>query len=392
MSESQGPHPLRHRKQTRRLARMFASAIAVTALVSACSSAAQSPNAPDQNRAAVYSTAAGRPDPGYPAGTNVQNFVYSTTDQDHNSVQSSAMLLIPPGDAPAGGWPIVAWDHGTTGMGDDCAPSTTSGPHYYAGSVSALLHAGYAVVATDYVGLGTPGTHTYLVADSAGRATIDSVRAAKTIDSRLSDRWASVGHSQGGQASWATNELAGSYGSGLDYRGAVAMAPVSSLSKDIDQVAGASDPIFQMYYVMILAGMRTQEEFDYADYLGEQARSTLPSLEKLCVMELAEYFAKKSIPADQFTFRSSQAREKLVGLLREHETGHSPLSRPLLVLHGTADVDTPIEGIESAIADAKRLGGNVTFTAFPGVGHDELATAGMPETIKWLADKFSSNQ
>lgn len=392
MNESHNLLPPRRKQQTHRnVAYVFACAAAVSALVTSCSSATEAPAALDQNPVSVYSTASARLDPTYPVGTKSLTFTYSTTDKDKNPVRSSALLLTPPGTAPQGGWPIVAWDHGTTGMADDCAPSSTPGPNYYARSLGALLHGGYAVVAPDYVGLGTPGVHSYLVADSAGRATIDSVRAARQIDGGLSNRWASVGHSQGGQASWATNELAGSYGSGLDYRGAVALAPVASLSTDIDQLAGSSDPIFQMYYVMILMGMRTQEEFDYADYLGEQARSTLPDFEKLCVMELAEHFTALNIPGDQFKFQSPQARERLIDLIREHEIAHKPLSKPLFVLHGTADVDTPIEGIEAAIAAARKLGGTVTFASFPGVGHDELAMAGMPDTLKWLEEQFSSN-
>jgi diguanylate cyclase (GGDEF)-like protein len=46
-----------------------------------------------------------------------------------------------------------------------------------------LLKAGYAVVNTDYEGLGTPGIHPYLVGVSAGRSVLDIVRAVnKTRD------------------------------------------------------------------------------------------------------------------------------------------------------------------------------------------------------------------
>ena len=40
---------------------------------------------------------------------------------------------------------------------------------------------GYAIAATDYPGLGTPGPHPYLVGDSEARAVIDSVRAARSF-------------------------------------------------------------------------------------------------------------------------------------------------------------------------------------------------------------------
>ena len=48
------------------------------------------------------------------------------------------------------------------------------------------LKAGYAVVRTDYEGLGTPGVHPYLVGRSEGRSVLDAVRAARALDPRLS--------------------------------------------------------------------------------------------------------------------------------------------------------------------------------------------------------------
>ena len=47
------------------------------------------------------------------------------------------------------------------------------------------LKAGYAVVRTDYEGLGTPGAHPYLIGASEGRAMLDMVRAARKLDRRL---------------------------------------------------------------------------------------------------------------------------------------------------------------------------------------------------------------
>jgi len=49
-------------------------------------------------------------------------------------------------------------------------------PVGYKGFLADLLKAGYAVVATDYEGLGTPGEHRYIIADSEARGMIDTVR------------------------------------------------------------------------------------------------------------------------------------------------------------------------------------------------------------------------
>ena len=38
-------------------------------------------------------------------------------------VPVSGMVAIPKGKAPTGGWPVITWAHGTTGIADVCAPS-----------------------------------------------------------------------------------------------------------------------------------------------------------------------------------------------------------------------------------------------------------------------------
>ena len=92
----------------------------------------------------------------------------------------SGTVALPKGKAPKGGWPVITWAHGTTGIADQCAPSRLNVP-----ATSPLqdrwLKAGYAVVNTDYEGLGTPGVHPYLIGTSEGRGVLDIVRAAQQL-------------------------------------------------------------------------------------------------------------------------------------------------------------------------------------------------------------------
>src|SRR5438034_153657 len=82
--------------------------------------------------------------------------------------------------------------------------------------------AGYAVIRTDYQGLGTPGIHEYLVGIAEGRSTLDIVRAAHRLDSRVSGRMAIAGHSQGGHAALWGAALAPRWTPELKLRGTVA--------------------------------------------------------------------------------------------------------------------------------------------------------------------------
>ncbi|MFX5869843.1 alpha/beta hydrolase, partial [Acinetobacter baumannii] len=77
-------------------------------------------------------------------------------------VQATSLVFTPTTPPPAGGWPIVVWAHGTTGVADACAPSKSALTDSTKDLISKLLAAGYVVVAPDYEGLGTQGIHPFL--------------------------------------------------------------------------------------------------------------------------------------------------------------------------------------------------------------------------------------
>lgn len=72
--------------------------------------------------------------------------------------------------------------------------------------ITSLLSRGHAVVVTDYEGLGTPGTHTYMVREAQAHAVLDAVRAAAQVSGSGITATAPValaGYSQGGGATAA---------------------------------------------------------------------------------------------------------------------------------------------------------------------------------------------
>ena len=108
---------------------------------------------------------------------------------------------------------VIAWAHPTRGVVEDCPPSLMPDLAGTIWDLPQMMAEGYVVVATDYPGLGVPGMiHPYLIGVSEARAVLDSVRAARDLpDAGASNRFAVWGHSQGGQASLYSGELAASY-------------------------------------------------------------------------------------------------------------------------------------------------------------------------------------
>src|ERR1700704_4272979 len=120
-----------------------------------------------------------------------RNFLvlYNSRSPDDSDVVVSGTVSIPAGNPPAGGWPLITWTHGTTGLAPQCAPSsdTVDGPeHTYLSATQAMLDAfvrhGYVVVATDYQGFGAAGVQAYLVGMGKARSAIDIMRAARKVD------------------------------------------------------------------------------------------------------------------------------------------------------------------------------------------------------------------
>src|SRR3954470_15247624 len=119
----------------------------------------------------------------------VERVMYHSRSLHDEDVHVTGLIAVPSTPPPSGGYPVISWAHGTTGIADTCAPSIT--PDDYGDIANQLLDAGYVVVGTDYEGLGTPGRHPYIVGESEARSTLDIVRAARNLpDVHASERFA----------------------------------------------------------------------------------------------------------------------------------------------------------------------------------------------------------
>jgi hypothetical protein len=112
---------------------------------------------------------------GAPDGASAYRILYQSTGLRGEPITVSGMVIAPPGPAPDGGRPVVAWAHPTTGVVERCAPSLARKRFQMIAGLRLMLARGYVVAATDYPGLGTPEVHPYLVGESEGRAVLDSV-------------------------------------------------------------------------------------------------------------------------------------------------------------------------------------------------------------------------
>lgn len=145
--------------------------------------------------------------------TGANEFVIQYISQAPRGVlrHVTALLYLPDDQQP--GHALVALSHATSGLGPSCGP--THDASFASDQLGLpLVAAGYAVVASDYPGMGIDdGSSTYLVGEGEALAVLDSAKAmAEFHDSRfdvdqLSGELFLAGHSQGGHSSLFAHQL-----------------------------------------------------------------------------------------------------------------------------------------------------------------------------------------
>ena len=147
--------------------------------------------------------------------------LHRSQDMLGSATQSSGLVIVPTKAAPD--LPVLTWCHGTTGLGDAGCPSAQPDParelityftveataqiDYGIPGAQAFLDAGWAICATDYQGLGTPGLHQYVLNRTNARDAVNIVHAARHMGLGVSTTGGAMGWSQGGGAAAAVAEL-----------------------------------------------------------------------------------------------------------------------------------------------------------------------------------------
>src|SRR5260370_9855560 len=112
-----------------------------------------------------------------PAGMRGWRILYATTVADSTPAPAVASMFTPTAP-PAGPRPVIAWEHGTTGLLQKCMPSLLSAPSAGIPGRDRIVMAGWVVIATDYSFGEKGGPHPYLLREGEASGTLDSARAA----------------------------------------------------------------------------------------------------------------------------------------------------------------------------------------------------------------------
>ncbi|WP_353144667.1 alpha/beta hydrolase [Acinetobacter pragensis] len=307
---------------------------------------------------------------------------YKMLGVDGAEVDATTLVFTPKTAAPANGWPIVVWAHGTTGVADKCAPSAL-GLGQTATLIEELLNKGYVVVAPNYEGLGSAGNHPFLNLKSEAYSITDAVVAARKylkdqMGQKVSDQWVSIGHSQGGHAVLGAAQYASR--AQLNYKGTVAIAPASNLALilTVGEAQANAMPLAQQiptlaqldtYTALIVAGMQGHNNtVTYNEVFKTDTSALAPIAESECSSTVGNTFG-----FSMQTYAAGAGLGSLNGYGRTQtgfmsipvintflQTGSQPgltkLNQKVFIYQGGADTTVPKAATDILIASMKANG------------------------------------
>jgi pimeloyl-ACP methyl ester carboxylesterase len=327
-----------------------------------------------------------------PPGALAWRILYHSRTIHDEDIAVSGLVVAPDREPPAGGFPVIAYAHGTTGLADPCAPSKAARPLSDDDEATGYLplptmwEDGYVVVATDYEGLGTPGRHPYIVGGSEGRGVLDSIRAARALpDAHAGDQAVVVGISQGGHAALFTGELADTYAPDAGVLGVVALAPGAELAQAAMLLLG--DESVVGFAVAIGAGFdAAYPNVRLEDILTPKALAAIDVVDTGCIDDILATYAE---PVHETLRLEGLMQPPWPALLDENTPGRAKTSEPIFVGQGDADALVVPELTDALVVRLCAIGDDVTYRRYPGASHGGVVESAREDVLGWIEDRLA---
>lgn len=289
--------------------------------------------------------------------------------------------------------PLITYAAGTQGLADKCAPSRQMSEfvQYEGVGFAGLITRGYAVAMTDYQGLGTPGSHTYMVRQSQGQAVLDMARAAQNLStSGLTSNTpvGIMGYSQGGGAAASAAELAGTYAPELQVKGTLAGAVPADLARTGANLDGSLYSAFLAYAVV---GLAEDNDLNLAEYLNPAAMDMMKKVEGSCVTDLLQFSFKRSstFTKDGRSLGDYFGAEPFTSVLAENRIGRIKPNAPVLLDHSALDDTIPYAVGKQLAKDWCAQGANVRLDTNVVPTHIGGMTSHIALSLPFFEARFS---
>jgi len=303
--------------------------------------------------------------------------LYHSRTANGEDVAVSAVVLIPDGKPPAGGWPVIAWAHEFRGAARRCAPSLMK--NLGAGPILAMYaNLGYAVVATDYSGLGADSGKMVLDMQPNALDVIYSVAAARTAVKEIGPKWIAVGPFQGGMAAVAVAE---SEVRDPNYLGSVATSGVADAQEAYQRFARGSSN--RMLLVLASTVKAIYPEFQVSDMLKDTALPAYQSVAQTCGGETEPEFTNGMLKPGW------ESNRFVKEFFSRNTPGQKPAHGPLLVISGEADPAISAGMTGKTVARMCKQGSRILFLKYPDLDASGVMGASVADQISWIKARFA---
>ena len=333
-----------------------------------------------------------------PSSCALSRFIYQSETLTGSKVPVSAYILWPysprsqqpPGNG--GGYPVVAWAHGTSGFDANAAPSHHKNlwQHFLAPYQIALQ--GYVVVATDYAGLGVhkyPSgeaiVHEYLAPPAQANDIVHSVTAARAAFPELSTNFVVIGHSQGGGAAWAVAQKAAAT-STPGYLGAVAVSPYTNILKQDNEIV-------KFLPAAMCPGLASAfPDFNPEDLLTAEGQKRLDTIHRLGMGTNSAFAYLSGADVLKPGWKENGHVKRYMTLT---ENGGKAIRGPLLITHGKSDPILKVDVVEKAVKKTVELDPSksssmqIEFAVLPDVTHVSALPASQRVWMDWIGERFA---
>jgi pimeloyl-ACP methyl ester carboxylesterase len=320
-----------------------------------------------------------------PFSVSALRILYHSRSAAGEDVAASGVILIPgEGKPPAGGWPVLAWAHGATGVARSCAPSLMRnvghGPF-----LSMYVNLGYAVVATDYTGLGTNFRNAFSDGPSNATDLIASISAARAAVPELGARWIVMGAAEGGLTAVAVAEEENEVRD-PSYLGSIAISGVLSAE---EIYAHSSLGSSSLMLTSLAYGIKTvYPQFQEADMLTEKGLALYHHMEQMC----SQARTIPELPPAEIAKPSWEKNAFVRQYLVRNNLGQTRAYGPILVISVDTDQGTPPTMRAQAIARMCKEGDRVQWERYHDLDPERVIGDSVRDQIAWIEARFAGRQ
>jgi alpha-beta hydrolase superfamily lysophospholipase len=305
--------------------------------------------------------------------------LYHSLSPQGKDVAVSGVVLVPDGTPPKGGWPVIAWAHDFSGSDRQCAPSLQK--NLGQGTLLSMYASlGYAVVASDYAGMGTNFPYADLDSKSHVLDVIYAVRAARTALPQLGSKWVAAGYGQGAMVAVAVAESV-KVTADANYLGSIAVSGPAEPGDYFAQVAAIG--INYTPFRSLAQGIKiVYPEFQVADMLTERGIAWSRGIGDACAETAVEATDKELLKSGW------ESNHYVKAFFARNAVGEGPAHGPLLVVSGELDANIPFSLTAKAVTRLCGQGDRVLLVNYSALNGSAALSNSVSEQASWIRARF----